>query len=343
MRDYYGEVLQSNQDLKTSACCPTDSLPNYQKTLLAKMHPTVLERFYGCGSPIAPALQDQVVLDLGCGTGRDSFLMAALGAKKVIGIDMTDSQLEVARSSLGFHLDVYKLAPQSLDFIRGEIEDLKALGIQDHSIDVVTSNCVINLSDDKEKVFKEIFRVLKPGGELIFSDVFSSRRLSASAKKDPTLVGECLGGAMYIEDFRRLMAKCGVDDYRTLSTSPISLKNAQFEDLDLISKIAGVEFFSKTIRAFKMPLEDRCEDFGQVAIYRGGIEHHEFSFLLDDHHLFEKNRPMLVCGNTADMLGRSRYGRFFEISGNKEQHFGIFDCVPAVVQSNSQNLAAGCC
>ena len=78
VRHYYGQVLQSSSDLKTSACCSIDAMPSYLKALLAGLHPEVLERFYGCGSPLPPALEGKTVLDLGCGTGRDCYLLSKL-------------------------------------------------------------------------------------------------------------------------------------------------------------------------------------------------------------------------------------------------------------------------
>ena len=104
------------------------------------------------------------------------------------------------------------------DFRQGYMEDLRALGIDDDSIDVVMSNCVLNLSLDKRAVFGEIFRVLKPGGELFFSDIFSDRRVPERFHSDPILHGECLAGAMYTEDFRRLLRDLGCLDYRVTSS-----------------------------------------------------------------------------------------------------------------------------
>lgn len=80
----------------------------------------------------------------------------------------------------------------------------------------------------------------------------------------------------------------------------------------------------------------------KVAIYRGGITYSEEIFILDDHHVFEKNRPMLVCGNTADMLSKSRYGKYFEIHGDKSTHFGLFDCGPVVATPGASTTGACC-
>lgn len=336
VREYYGEVLKSTADLQTSACCTAEAMPAHLGLRLKDVHPEVKDRFYGCGSPIPPALQGTTVLDLGCGSGRDAYLMSQLvGASgQVIGVDMTDAQLEVARRHLGWHADRYGFA--NVDFRHGYIEDLAAAGIADNSIDVVVSNCVLNLSPDKLRVFREIFRVLKPGGELYFSDVFADRRIPAALTRDPLLLGECLGGALYVEDFRRMMAQVGCADVRTCKSAPIALHHP-----DIVAKAGHIQFRSLTIRAFKLDLEDRCEDYGQVARYRGTMADHPHAFELDDHHRLETGRPMLVCGNTADMLGATRYAEHFEIVGNKATHFGLFDC--ALPTLSDDGKAAGAC
>ncbi|MEI8574749.1 methyltransferase domain-containing protein [Methylomonas sp. LW13] len=336
VQHYYGQVLQSSSDLKTSACCSIDAMPTYLKALLAGLHPEVLERFYGCGSPLPPALAGMTVLDLGCGTGRDCYLLSTLVGPtgRVIGVDMTPEQLEVAVRHREWHAERFGFA--NVEFLHGHIENLHTVGIADNSIDVVVSNCVINLSPEKPKVLAEIFRVLKPGGELYFSDVFADRRIPSELRQDPVLLGECLGGALYWEDFRRILQDLGCPDVRKVKQNPISI-----DDPEVFGKIGMVKFDSVTVRAFKMPLEDRCEDFGQVAVYLGSIEQHPHSFELDDHHHFETGRPLRVCGNTADMLAASRYGRHFQVLGDKSTHFGLFDCVPG--PRNTITQADGAC
>ncbi|MDQ6646370.1 MAG: methyltransferase type 11, partial [Pseudomonadota bacterium] len=91
-------------------------------------------------------------------------------------------------------------------------------------------------------------------------------------------------------------------------------------------RIGFARFESITWRAFKLPLEDRCEDYGQVATYLGTLPHLPHAFDLDDHHHLETGRPLRVCGNTADMLGSNRYAEYFRIDGDKQRHFGLFDC-----------------
>src|SRR4051794_9415538 len=110
-------------------------------------------------------------------------------------------------------------------FKKGYIEDLQTAGIENESVDLVISNCVLSLSTDKKKVFSEIFRVLKPGGELYFSDVYSGRRIPKALEEDPVLFGECLSGAMYVEDFRRLLTDLGYPDYRILENRKVDLNS----------------------------------------------------------------------------------------------------------------------
>jgi arsenite methyltransferase len=339
VQNYYGQVLQSSQDLKTSACCTLDAMPMFLRPFLADLHPEVVARFYGCGSPLPPALEGCTVLDLGCGSGRDCYLLSRLVGEsgRVIGVDMTEEQLAVAKSHLTWHTQQYGYGRPNVEFLHGHIEDLKASGIADNSIDVVVSNCVINLSADKRKVFAEIFRVLKPGGELYFSDVYADRRIPQSLKSDPILLGECLSGALYWEDFRRILQDIGCPDVRVVKQNPITL-----DDPEVADKIGMINFRSITVRAFKMPLEDRCEDFGQIAIYQGTLAQHPHAFDLDDHHHLETGRPLRVCGNTADMLGTSRYAKHIQILGDKSVHFGLFDCAPPNT-SLKLDSGAACC
>lgn len=341
VEEYYSKVLKTKADLKTSACCAPSSMPEFLRPLLANIHEEVASRFYGCGTPIPQAIEGASVLDLGCGTGRDCFILASLvgPSGKVVGIDMTDSQLEVAHKHRDYHAEKLNFQSSQVEFKRGFIEDLRSAGIQDNQFDLVISNCVINLSPQKEKVIAEIFRVLKPGGELYFSDVFSDRRLPQELSQDPVLVGECLGGALYVEDFRRICEQFGFKDPRVIESSEIQLFDRRIRE-----QVSGVKFYSKTYRCFKLKLEDRCEDYGQVAYYQGSVSDSPDQFVLDDHHLFPKNYPVPICGNTAAMLSKTRFKKHFKIVGDQSTHFGLFDCGPVLpMASGSESLNSGCC
>jgi SAM-dependent methyltransferase len=342
VQEYYGKVLKTKADLKTTACCSSEAIPAHIKPIAAQIHDDVQSRFYGCGVPIPDALEGLSVLDLGCGSGRDAFILAKLvgEAGQVIGVDMTPEQLVVAQKYVTYHADRFAVKKFNCEFRQGFIEDLKSAGIENESMDLVVSNCVINLSPQKEKVFSEIFRVLKPGGELYFSDVFANRRLPESVATDPVLVGECLGGAMYAEDFRRKLTINGCHDFRLVAETEITSGSPQ-----ILKKIGKARFFSRTIRAFKLPLEDRCEDYGEVAYYLGTLSHCETGYALDDHHYFETNRALPICSNTADMILKTRLAKHFHIAGNRQTHYGLFDCGPngSAGVSSTEKSGGACC
>ena len=324
VKEYYGKELQSKNDLKTGVCCAIDRPPAEIRAILPLIADEIHARFYGCGSPLPPLLEGVTLLDLGCGTGRDVYIASKMVGESgcVIGVDMTVEQIETAMKYQEEQRQRFGFSASNVQFKQGYIEDLKSLGIEDNSVDVVISNCVINLSPAKEQVFKEIYRVLKPGGELFFSDIFVDRRIPKNLANDPVLRGECLGGAMYLEDFRRLMAKIGWADFRYTNIRELGFDNEEIERV-----LGFARFSSRTVRAFKLSdLEDICEDYGQVALYNGSIQGSPHCFDLDDHHRFLTNKPMLVCGNTASMLANTRYGKAFKIIGDRSVHFGVFDC-----------------
>jgi arsenite methyltransferase len=322
VKEYYGKTLQHSDDLQTNACCcDTAAVPLHIRAILKDIADEVLAKYYGCGSPIPEAVGGCTTLDLGCGTGRDVYTFSKLIGEhgKAIGIDMTDEQLAVANRYVDTQTETFGYAKPNVKFIKGDIEDLQSAGIESDSIDIITSNCVINLATDKKKVFKEIFRVLKPGGELYFSDVFSDRRVPEEISTDQVMYGECLGGTLYIEDFRRMLHDIGIPTYCVVSVKPITIQNAEIE-----GKAGNVTFSSITIRAFKLAeLEDRCEDYGQIATYKGGIPFSLHKFDLDSGHSFIKNKPMPVCRNTAKILSESRFGKYFTVTEPIE-HFGLF-------------------
>jgi len=340
IQEYYGKVLQSKEDLKTSACCSAETHPPHIRAIMSQLHGEILDKFYGCGSPLPHAIEGCTVLDLGCGTGRDAFVLSRLVGEtgEVIGVDMTDEQLEVANRHREAQARAFGYAQSNVRFLKGYIEELDALGVASNSIDVVVSNCVVNLSFDKERLLNEIYRVLKPGGELYFSDVYASRRIPDELKTDPALIGECIAGVFYKEDFRRAMLKAGFPDVRNINSREIQINDPHIKNL-----LGMIRLYSETVRAFKLDsLEDRCEDFGQHAIYRGTIPEEPHCFTLDDHHCLEKGRPMLVCGNTAAMLSETRFAPHFDVQGDRSVHYGLFDCAPAV-DFEGDCIGGGCC
>lgn len=342
--DYYGRLLAASTDLQTNACCASGAPAPWIAARLANVHEDVAARFYGCGFPIPHGLEGRTVVDLGCGTGRDVFVLAQLvgAAGHVHGVDMTEAQLEPARRTAAWHAERAGLAEPNTTFHHGFIEDLSALGLADASADVVVSNCVVNLSPRKDLVLAEVFRILRPGGEFYISDVVADRRLPGEVARDPLLFAECLGGAMYAGDFVSLAKRTGFLDPRVVSSAPITINNDA-----LAARIGAATFRSVTYRLFKLEgLDDQCEDYGQVATYRGGLEGAESVFWLDDHHAFEVGRPERVCGNTAAMLASTRFGRWFDVAGDQARHFGAYTCGPTMAAAQYQPRAGAvgaCC
>ena len=325
VRAYYGQTLSGADDLLTDAPhCETVPPPKYVLDVLPLVADEVVSRFYGCGSPIPPALEGATVLDLGCGTGRDVYVLSRLVGPKgrVIGVDMTPEQLEVAERYQDYHAQTFGFDESNVDLRLGYIEDLAACGIADESIDIVVSNCVVNLSPFKDMVMAEVFRVLKPGGELYFSDVYASRRLPQELRDDPILHSECLGGATYEPDFRALMRNAGFDHFVWTVDDPMHIG-----DLGIETRVGFTSFRSRTVRAIKCTagvLEETEEDYGQHATYLGGMPEMPRYFDWDADTRFVKGKPRAISGNTARMIAASRYGRYFEIS-DERLHRGAFD------------------
>ncbi len=344
VKQYYGKELQHSGDLKTDACCTNGEMPAYLKQAMTRIHDEVASRYYGCGLVYPQLLEGMRVLDLGSGSGRDCYLLAQLVGEQgyVIGVDMTDEQLEVANRHIEWHREKFGYARSNVEFRKGYIEQLDALGLEENSFDIIVSNCVINLSLDKEAVLRGAYKLLKPGGELYFSDVYSDRRVPADLVNDPVLYGECLSGALYWNDFHNLAKKVGFLDPRLVEDRPIGLDNEEIRD-----KIGHINFFSATYRLFKLEeLESHCEDYGQAVRYLGGIAHHEQQFVLDKHHIIDKGRMFPVCGNTYRMLNESRFAPHFEFFGDRSTHYGIYaDCGTALPfeQGGESSEGGGCC
>jgi len=322
VKDYYGKLLQSSKDLKTTACCDGGELPSHLQPLLAKVHPEVASKYYGCGIVVPAELGGLRVLDLGSGSGRDTYLLAQLvGASgEVVGVDMTDEQLATANAHLAWHQERFGYARSNVRFLKGYIERLDELGLEPESFDVIVSNCVINLSMDKPAVLRGALRLLKPGGELYFSDVYCDRRLPLSIKADPVLYGECLGGALYWNDFLPMAKAAGFLDPRLVTSRPIEITNEAVR-----RKLGTASFFSATYRMFKLDgLETACEDYGQAVVYRGSVAEQRDAFELDGHHLMEHGKVFPVCGNSWRILADTRFARHFDFIGDFSTHYGIF-------------------
>ena len=342
VQKYYGEVLGESQDLKTDACCTVEAPPDFVSTLLDDIHPEVSSRYYGCGLLLPEAIQNCRILDLGCGAGRDCYLLSRLVGPmgEVIGVDMTEAQLEVANRYRDYHRDRFGYSNSNVRFRHGYIEKLDELPLAPGSFDIVVSNCVINLSENKGAVLEGIYRLLKDGGELYFADVYADRRVPKSIQSDPVLYGECLGGALYWNDFVELAKSKGFLDPRLVADRPIEITDPRLREAT-----SDVRFFSATYRLFKLPdLDAACEDYGQAVSYNGTIPHHPERFLLDKHHELLTGEPLSVCGNTYDMLHQSRFRTHFAFHGDRSNHRGIFPgCGTPLPFSEDGDASSGCC
>jgi SAM-dependent methyltransferase len=346
VKEYYGKILKSSKDLKTSACCDGGNVPAHLEPLLANVHPDVKARYYGCGIVVPPALEGRRVLDLGSGSGRDVYMLAQLVGPtgEVVGVDMTDEQLEIANAHVEWHTRRFGHGASNVKFLKGYIEKLDALPLEPQSFDAIVSNCVINLSVDKPAVLAGAFALLKPGGELYFADVYCDRRLSDGVRADPLLYGECLGGALYWNDFVPMAKRAGFLDPRLVTSKPIGIANEAMR-----RKLGEARFFSATYRLFKLDgLETACEHYGQAVVYKGGIAEQPQAFELDGHHRIERGKAFPVCGNTWRMLADTRFAPYFDFIGDFSTHYGIFPGCGTSIPFDTTGAAAkpsggGCC
>lgn len=213
VREHYAEVARTDGACGCGpGCCgPKEGASlelGYSPDELASV-PDGADMGLGCGTPLAFAcLRDgETVLDLGSGGGLDCFLAARQvgAAGRVIGVDMTPEMLGKARGV------AERLAADNVEFRLGEIERLP---VPDRSIDVIVSNCVINLSPDKLAVFREAFRVLRPGGRLAISDIVASAPLPDEIRGDPRALAGCMAGAPAVGELRAMLSAAGFEDVR---------------------------------------------------------------------------------------------------------------------------------
>ena len=344
-RNYYGEVLSNSADLRTDACTMADTPSMAVRAALARVHEEVKARYYGCGLIAPEAIEGCRILDLGSGAGQDAYVLAQLVGEggAVVGIDATTAQLEVANRHREWHRQAFGYASSNVRFIEGDIEKLDRIDLEPASFDIVVSNCVINLVSDKQAVFEAANRLLKPGGEFYFSDVYSDRRVPAQFLGDPVLHGECLSGALYWGDFLRMAKAAGFPDPRLVSDRPLGIG-----DPAIAAMLDGIGFHSATYRLFKLSgLEPECEDYGQAVVYLGTIPGHERMLVLDKHHRIEAGRAFPVCGNTWKMLRESRLESHFSFIGDFSRHYGIFPgCgggLPFDEAGANNEAGTGCC
>ena len=235
VREFYGAAARTaNKDIQNPRA-PAGALDNF-------IPESTKERSYGCGSPVKDAgpTCGETIVDLGSGSGVECFLAAKeVGPTgKVIGIDMTDDMLALAETS---KLEVAnELGFDAVEFRKGFLEDIP---VDDASVDVVISNCVINLSPDKRRTYLEILRILKPGGRMIVADIVTDVPVTAAIGHSSRWRGECLGGAMQQDNLVQMLEDCGFIGLRLHKRYPYR-------------EVMGNSFFSLTYEAVKPDVSD---------------------------------------------------------------------------------------
>lgn len=274
-----------------SLCCAS----SYNEEDVSHIPKEVLDISYGCGSPVALAdiCEGETLVDLGSGGGIDCFIAAKLvgTSGKVYGVDMTDEMLTRAKKAsskvagnLGYDI---------VEFRKGYLEDIP---LDKDTADVITSNCVLNLSHDKGMVLKEIYRVLRHNGRLCISDIVSDKEVPEHIRADKKLWGECLSGAMKEDEFIKAAGEAGFYGLHVISRS-------------LYRELEGIRFYSITLRGHKFKKGPKCVYSGHHAVYNGPFK----SVWDDDGHEYPAGVPVEVCTDTAEKLRRRPYSGHFTV------------------------------
>ncbi len=320
IQERYAEGAQARED---ALCCPVDYDPQYLKLIPQE----VLDRDYGCGDPSVYVKEGERVLDLGSGGGKICFIASQVVGEKghVIGIDMTPDMLNLARRNAP--IVAKRTGFENVEFRRGHIEDLKTdmdlvdayladhpvksaedyealqrkIGqlriekplVEDNSIDVIVSNCVLNLVADEQKhaLFAEMFRVLKVGGRIAISDIVSDEISPQSLKNDQKLWSGCISGALTETSFLRTLEEEGFHG--------ITVDKYESEPWQIVE---GIEFRSVTVLAWKGKQGPRIEK-NQAIIYKGPWR----EVRDDDGHVFRRGERTAVCEKTYGIMNTEPY------------------------------------
>jgi arsenite methyltransferase len=316
------------QEPESQLCCPTFYDPRYLEAIPVE----VLERDYGCGDPSRYLAEGDTVLDLGSGAGKMCFIASQVVGPtgNIIGVDINDEMLAVARRNAPLLAE--RIGYANVSFRKGKIQDLRldlevlenwlhsnpvrdyhhleALDahaesirhsrplIHDESIDVVISNCVLNLvkPKDKRELFSEIFRVLRRGGRAIISDIVSDEDVPVHLQRDPLLWSGCISGALREDEFLRAFEDAGFYGMTVLDRQAQPWRTVE-----------GIEFRSITIAAYKGK-EGDCWDQKQAVIYKGPFKQVED----DDGHVLRRGMRVAVCEKTFNIYSRPPYKEHFD-------------------------------
>ena len=305
VQEFYGKAAEEPQ---ASLCCPT----HYDQSDISHIPQEVIDRFYGCGSPVTMAslAPGETSIDLGSGGGIDCFIAAKkVGpAGKVIGVDMTDQMLTLANRNKQPVAD--NLGYDVVEFRCGYLEQIP---VESRTADLITSNCVINLSPDKKAVFREMWRVLKDHGRIVVSDIVSEETVPSHLRVNRMLWGACIAGALTEEEFLVYLERAGFYGLQVL-------KKTYWKEVE------GYKFYSVTVRGYKFEKTTGCVFKGQRAIYLGPQK----AVMDEEGHLFPRNEPIEVCTDTASKLMNPPYQGSFVIlePGADGSHIEYSCCAP---------------
>jgi len=288
VQEFYARAAESPQE---ALCCPVD----YASDDTSHIPQEVVDRFYGCGGPmsLAGAGAGETVVDLGSGAGIDVFIAAKKVGRqgKAIGVDMTDPMLGVAGQNKA--AVAANLGYDVVEFRKGFLEQVP---VGDGEVDLVTSNCVINLSPDKPRVFGEMWRILKDHGRIVVSDIVADRPLPPDLTVNVHLWGECISGALPEDEFVAELEKAGFYGVSTLKK-------------EFWKEVEGHKFFSVTVRGYKLQKKAGCVFQGHQAVYQGPYT----SVMDEEGHLFPRGQAIAVCTDTVAKLSHEPYKGAFQL------------------------------
>jgi SAM-dependent methyltransferase len=290
--DRYAKAASTGEQM----CCPTSYDMGHLKTFIPE---EVLKISYGCGTPagLKTVQTGETVLDIGSGGGIDCFEASRLVGPTghVIGIDMTDTMLEIARKNAAAVAANLGYPASNVEFRKGLAD---AMPVEDGTIDLIISNCVINLAPDKRKVFQEMYRVAKPGGRFTISDIVADRIVPQYLVHDTQKWGDCLSGALPLTDYINGMAATGFLGIHLVKFSPWQV-------------IDGIHFFSVTLTGYKLPPVSTASSI-RYATLRG-----PFSRVVDERgRKYQRGIPQPIDADDVKLLSHPPFADHFILTAD---------------------------